>query len=48
MVEVKKSAVLEKPIMNLTTVSSILKTIHKKNSVNKEDLNRILQLSGDD
>jgi hypothetical protein len=27
--------------------SEVLKTIVKKNSVNKEDLKRILQLSGD-
>lgn len=26
----------------------VLKTIHKKNSVNKEDLSKILQLSGED
>ena len=32
----------------LSAVSDILKTIRKKNSVNKEDLNKILGLSGDD
>ena len=29
-------------------MSTVLKTIQKKNSVNKEDLNKILRLSGDD
>ena len=29
-------------------VSEVLKNIRKKNSVNKEDLQRILQLTGDE
>ena len=33
---------------NLISVGEILKTIQKKNSVNKEDFNRIMRLSGDD
>ena len=39
MAEAEKTAV---------TVSDILKTIKKKNSVNKEDLSKILALSGDE
>ena len=33
---------------SLVSVNEVLKTIQKKNSVNKEDLNKILRLSGED
>lgn len=33
---------------SLASISEVLKTIKKKNSVNKEDLNKILRLSGED